>query len=229
MHRYARGLFAHGMLLIAVAACSPAAVSAQPGAAYYVADMSEAPAGARLSSVMELRPDGQFLWRFNQGDLALSARGEWQSEGGMIRLSNPDQVGQPALEVAASARDPAVAFRVSLDPATRAMASVLVLQLEFPDNMVTDIPMAGGEVALPAGQPRPIAVRLTGDAVSFYTAFVSIAADGDNVLTLRLVPADLGQAFFASQQTQFDGQGMTLDWRGMALRYRRSERRPAGF
>lgn len=229
MHGFARGLFARIMLLAAVTACSQGPVSAQPGSAYYVADVSEAPAEARLSSMIELMPSGAFQWHFRQGDLRLSARGEWRQEGGMIRFGNPEQVGEPALEVVRSSRDPGVALRVSLDADTARMASVLVLQVEFPGNSVSDIPVAGGEVTLPAGQARPIAVRLVSETVSFTTAFTPIAADGDNVLTLRLVPADLGQAFFASQQTAFDGASMTLDWRGIALRYNRAERRPDGY
>lgn len=224
MHRFAGALVAHALLLIAAAACSPAPLSAQPGAELYVADVREAPADARLSSSIELQPDGHFTWRFNLGELALSARGEWQRDGAMIRLNNPEQVGQPGLEVAGGSRDPAVALRVSLEPATARMASALVLQIEYPDNVVTDVPMAGGEVTIPRGQARPIAVRLVSETISFYTDFRPIPADGDNVLTLRLVPADLGQAFFASQQTGFDGSRMTLDWRGIALRYDRAER-----
>lgn len=223
MHGLARGFFGHALLLV-MAACGPASVSAQPGASRYVADFSAAPAGARPSSSIELRPDGQFEWRFNQGALALTARGEWRSEGGMIRISNPEQVGQPALEVASSSRDPAVALRVTLEPATARMASVLVLQVQFPDNVVIEVPLAEGEASFPRGQDRATAVRIVSETVSFYTPFLPVAADGDNVLTLRLVPADLGQAFFASQQTSFDGASMTLDWRGMALRYNRAER-----
>ena len=179
--------------------------------------------------MIELRPDGEFGWRFTMGALTLTAQGEWRSESGMIRLSNPDQVGEPALEVASSARDAGVALRVALEPATARMASVLALQLEFPDNRFANVSLGDGEISLPAGEERPIALRLTSESVSFRTRPIAIAPGGDNVLTLRLVPADLGQAFFASQQTAFDGGSMTLDWRGIALRYNRAERRPAGY
>jgi hypothetical protein len=57
------------------------------------------------------------------------------------------------------------------------------------------------------------------ETFSFRTEPVAIRAD--NVLTLRLMPANLGQAFFSSQQTGFDESGFTVQWRGIAIRYDR--------
>ena len=216
------------MTAIAPAAVSASAQSPSGGGEVYVADVREAPPELGLSSSIELQPDGRFHWRFSMGQLALSARGEWERGGGMIRLNNPEQVGEPAIELAGSARDAADALRVSLEPATARMASALEVELEFPDNLFARVPLGDGDVRIPAGEQRPIAVRLTSESFSFRTQPIAVAPDGDNVLTLRLVPADLGQAFFASQQKGFDDGGMTLDWRGIALRYDRAPARPAG-
>jgi hypothetical protein len=101
------------------------------------------------------------------------------------------------------------------------MASALEVELEYPDYRFARIPLADGEIRIPAGEERPIAVRLMSESISFRTQPIAVTPGGDNVLTLRLTPADLGQAFFGSQQTRFDTRGMTLDWRGIALRYNR--------
>lgn len=159
--------------------------------------------------------------------LALSARGEWHRDG-MFHLDNPDQVGEPAIGLAGAARDAADVLRVSLEPATARMATVLEVELEYPDNRFALVPLGDGEVRIPAGEQRPIAVRLMSTSFSFRTQPIAVATDGDNVLILRLVPADLGQAFLGSQQTRFDENGMTLNWRGIDLRYDRAPARPAG-
>ena len=207
---------------------APASASARPSSdrgELYVADLHEAPG---WSSTIELHPDGHFDWRLSTGQLPLSARGEWQRDGGMLRLGNPEQVGEPGIALAASARDPANTLRVRLEPASARMASALEVELEFPDNQFARVPLGEGEVRIPAGEPRPVAVRLMSETFSFRTEPIAVAPGGDNVLTLRLVPADLGQAFFGSQQTGFDGNDMTIDWRGIALPYHRAAARRAG-
>lgn len=218
-------------ILLSVVAIAPVPASAQPaldGGEVYVADVREAPAELGLSSSIELQPDGRFDWRFTMRQLTLSARGEWERDGGMIRLGNPEQVGEPAIELAGSARDAADALRVRLEPATARMASVLEVELQFPDDHFARFPLGDGEVRIPAGEALPIAVRLGSEAFNFRTQPIALAPDGDNVLALRLVPADLGQAFLASQQTRFDERGMTIHWLGIALRYERASARPAG-
>ena len=214
-----------GLLLAATAASASVSACAQapPGdAEVYVADVREAPPELGISSSIELRQDGRFVWRFTMEQLTLSAVGEWESGGGMIELTNPEQVGEPTMELTGSARDDADVLRVSLEPATARMASVLELELEYPDHYFASVAFEAGEARLPAGEERPIAVRLVSTPFAFRTQPIELAPDGDNVLTLRLVPADLGQAFFSSQSNAFDDSGMTLDWRGIALRYRRS-------
>lgn len=227
----ARCLAGRSLLLTLAIAPPSFAVSAQtpsPASGVYVADVSEAPPELGLSSSIELRPDGCFDWRLQMGQLRLSARGSWERDGEMIRLHNPEQVGEPAVELAASARDPTDTLRISLDPSTAPMASVLEVELEYPDNQFARIALGGGAVSLPAGEERPIAVRLMSEAFTLRTQSIEIAPDGDNVLTLRLVPADLGQAFFGSQQRGFDESGMTIDWRGIAIRYNRAATPPSG-
>ena len=212
------------LLLTTGSASPPAPLPAQspssPGE-LYAADVHEAPPELGLSSTIELKPGGRFEWHFTMRGLTLSARGEWDRDGGMIHLGNPEQVGEPAIELAGAARDAASALRVRLEPATARMASVLEVELEYPDYRFARIPLADGEIRIPAGEERPIAVRLTSESISFRTQPIAVAPGGDNVLTLRLTPADLGQAFFGSQRTRFDERGMTLDWRGIALRYNR--------
>jgi hypothetical protein len=223
--------FAGRAVLLMTAIAAPIAASAQASSGdsgIYVADVREAPAELGLSSSIELRPDGHFDWRFHMRQLTLSAHGDWERDGDMIRLGNPQQVGEPGIELASSTLDAADTLRVSLDSATARMASVLEVELEYPDNAFARVPLAGGEISIPAGEQRPIAVRLTSPSISFRTQPIAVERDGDNALTLRLVPADLGQAFFGSQTTHFDGRGMTLDWRGIALRYDRAPARPAG-
>jgi hypothetical protein len=220
------------VLVMAVAASGPSARSAEVsnagGSEVYVADVREAPPELRLSSSIELRPDGRFDWRMQMGQLTLSASGEWERDGPMIRLHNPDQVGEPALELASATRDPADLLRVSLEPATARMASVLELELEYPGNSFMRVPLGDGAISIPAGQERPIAVRLMSEPFTIRTQPIAIAPDGPNVLTLRLVPADLGQAFFGSQQSAFDERGMTIDFRGIAIRYDRGPSGPRG-
>lgn len=213
------------MLLLTTGSASPQAPlpaqSPAPAGELYAADVHEAPAELGLSSTIELKPNGRFEWRFTMRRLTLSARGEWDRGGGMIHLSNPEQVGEPTIELAGAARDAAAALCVRLEPVTARMASALEVELEYPDDRLARIPLADGEVCMSAGERRPIAVRLTSESISFRTQPIAVAPGGDNVLILRLTPADLGQAFFGSQQTRFDGRGMTLDWRGVALRYDR--------
>ena len=209
---------------VATAACAqaPAEGASAPRGELFVADVREAPSELGLSSSVELQPDGHFDWRLATRDLSLSARGEWERDGGMIRFSNPDQVGEPAIELAGSSRDSEVAVRVALDPATARMASVLEVEFELPDDRFIRAPLSGGGIALPSSEPRPTALRLMSESFSIRTQPIPIPPDGDNDFIVRLVPADLGQAFFGSQQTQFDGNGMTIDWRGIALRYDRA-------
>ena len=64
--------------------------------------------------------------------------------------------------------------------------------------------------------------RLVSDTLSFYTFRIELAPDGDNVLTLRLIPADLGQAFFSSQRNPFDANGMRIHWLNADLQYYRT-------
>ena len=104
------------------------------GSEWYVADVHEAPAELGLSSSLELRANGHFAWRFRTTQLTLSAHGDWDREGEIIHLSNPQQVGEPAIELASSTSDPRVGLRVGLDPATARMASVLEAELEFPGD-----------------------------------------------------------------------------------------------
>lgn len=218
------------VLLWLAAACSAPAQPSEPAASggeLFVADVREAPPEMGLQSSIELKPDGTFDWRFSTRELALSAHGNWHRDS-MLHLENPDQVGEPSVELAASARNPGEAVRIALDPATRPMASVLEAELEYPDDVFARVPLTGGWFSIPAGEDRPVAVRLFSEAFSFRSQPIALAPDGDNDLTLRLVPADFGQAFFGSQQTGFDAEGMTIDWRGIALRYNRAAPRDAG-
>ena len=227
-----RGLAGLAVLLIAAAGSACSATSPQGsdvgGSEVYVADVREAPPELGLSSSIELRPDGRFDWRMQMGQLRLSAHGEWERDGPMIRLHNPAQVGEPAIELAGASRDPADLLRVSLEPATARMASVLELELEYPGNSFMRVPLGDGAISIPAGEERPIALRLMSEPFTIRTQPIALAPDGANVLTLRLVPADLGQAFFGSQQTAFDERGMTIDWRGIAIRYDRAPSGPRG-
>ena len=220
------------VLLMPAAASGPATTVAQAsavgGSEFYVADFRQASGELGLSSSIELRPDGRFDWRMQMGQLTLSARGEWQREGPMIRLHNPEQVGEPAIELAGASRDPADLLRVSLEPATARMASVLQLELEYPGNSYLRVPLGDGGISIPAGEEGPMAVRLMSEPFGFRTQPIELAPGGANVVTLRLAPADLGQAFFASQQSAFDERGMTLDWRGIAIRYERVPAPPRG-
>lgn len=218
------------VLLWLAAACS---APAQPGGGetkggeLFVADVREAPPEMALQSSIELKSDGTFDWRFSTRELALSAHGNWHRDN-MLHLENPEQVGEPAIELAASARDPAETVRIALDPATRPMESVLEAELEYPGDVFARVPLTGGWFSIPAGEDRPVAVRLFSEAFTFRSQPIVLAPGGDNDLTLRLVPANFGQAYFASQQTGFDAEGMTIDWRGIALRYNRAPARAAG-
>ena len=216
-----------GIACMATAACAqaPAEDASAPKGELFVADVREAPAELGLSSSIELQADGHFDWRLTTRQLSLSARGDWERDGNMIRFSNPDQVGEPAIELADSAQDSEVAVRLALDPATARMASVLEVEFELPEDRFVRAPLSGGEIALPSTEPRPIALRLMSEAFSIRTQPIVIPPQGDNSFIVRLVPADLGQAFFGSQQTQFGSNGMTIDWRGIALRY---DRMPSG-
>jgi hypothetical protein len=220
MSNFAR-IVAAGVGLFGAAIISPAPAMAQSsgGAGQYVADTSGAPPELRPSSSIELRPGGQFIWRLQMGQLQLSARGDWTRDGDMLRLDNSEQVGEPELELAQSSRDAGTLLRVSLDPATTRMASVLELEVEYPGDSFAIVPISSGEVSIPL-ERTPLGVRLTSASFNFRTQSVPVALNGDNNLTLRLVPADLGQAFFGSQQVRFDERGMTLVWRGIALRYK---------
>lgn len=223
------------VLLTTASASLPVASSAQPPAAapsnpgeLYVADVGAASPDLGLSSSIVLQPGGRFEWRLTMGLADVSARGTWDRDGDMLHLNNPEQVGAPALALAGTARDAGVVLRVQLEPATARMASVLEAELEYPGDRFARAPLGDGPISLPAGEPRPIAVRLMSETFSLRTEPVAIAPGGDNVLTLRLTPADFGQAFFGSQQVRFDARGMTLDWRGIALRYNRAPAAPAG-
>ena len=210
--------------LAAAAASLSAPAWSQPSRAdgVYIADLREAPPELHLSSSIELRPDGRFDWRLTMGDVALSAQGEWSVDGDMIHLDNPEQVGEPAVELVSSTSDESLLLSVVLEPATARMAPALEVELEYPGNSFSRIEFEDGRVELLAADERPIAVRLTSQSLSLRTQPIEVPAAGDNVLTLRLIPADLGQAFFASQQRAFDDRGMTLDWAGFALRYDRA-------
>ena len=202
--------------------CPPDAIRRTPSGEVYIADLRDAPAALELSSSIELQPDGRFVWQYRSGQLVLSARGEWERESdGQILLSNPEQVGQPQVEISASSRDPADIFRVLLEPATARMSSALLLELEYPGNYFATFPFEEG-VARITDSERPIALRLVSDTLSFYTFRIELAPDGDNVLTLRLIPADLGQAFFSSQRNPFDANGMRIHWLNADLRYYRT-------
>ena len=230
------GFFTNPLLLIMaavpVSACgqAPSAAGAEAASSVkatappevYLADVREAPPELGLSSSISLYPNGRIEWRLETRELALQAEGEWSRDGGMIRLSNPQQVSEPSLELVSSARNSAVGLTVELEPQTARMASTLEAEIEYPGERHVRIPLSGGAVSIPAAESRPVAVRLMSPAFSIRTQPIPVLPEGDNVLTLRLVPANLGQAFFGSQQTAFDPNGMTIDWRGIGLRYDRS-------
>ncbi|WP_114953844.1 hypothetical protein [Sphingosinicella terrae] len=204
---------------------NPAEPSGPRGfAGRYVADFSDAPPSLGWTSAIELKPDGTFLWNFATRELDLSARGRWCRDGpDRLDLTNEEAVGSPEVQLAQSSRDGGEGVLVSLEPDSREATSHLGVEAEYPDGYHERFRFRDFQVRLPSSPQRPlVAVRLVSDAFTYRSWPIEVTRDGDNVLGLRVVPANFAQAAFGSQAGDVRDGRLTIHWWGYAIPYDRA-------
>lgn len=174
-----------------------------------------------VGSQLVLAPNGRFIWMLAYGSLDAMGEGRWTRESdGAILLNSDPPVVPPRLELVSRSRDdqPGIAIRLACD--SRQAAEVTRALVEYADGTRFDHNFDHAEVRTEAQRPVT-AISVGSEIFGLRSERIPVNAQEANVFTFRFIANDFGRADFRNERVTVAGRALTLNWRGMALRYTR--------
>lgn len=192
--------------------------AAAPGPAVeglYLLDMPE------TASALRIGPGDRFEWAFSQGALDLVAEGRWTREGDALLLTSDPPVVPPRFAQTGSDQGgPGLIVLVTNDRG--APAGNLDVMAEYADGTHDLGFIDRGEYRFESQAGRTIVTLRLGSIVYDFISESFPVAQGTGTMRFRFEANDVGKADFQSLSARIAGSdGLTMDWRGLTLRYAR--------